>query len=36
MSPVTTWQVSRIRGAILGVPAMRIIVFWGLYLGPAI
>ena len=27
------WGFPKIRGAILGVPRIRIIVFWGLYLG---
>ena len=29
-------RVSQIRGTILGVPIIRIIVFWGLYWGPPI
>ena len=28
--------VSKIRGGLLGVPIMRIIVFWGLYWGPLV
>ena len=28
--------VSQIRGTILGIPILRTIVFWGLYLGPLI
>ena len=30
------WGFPKIRGTILGVPIMRIIVFWGLYWGPLI
>ena len=30
------WRFSKIRGTFLGVPIMRIIVFWGLYWGPLI
>ena len=28
------WGVPKIRGTILGVPIIRIIIFWGLYWGP--
>ena len=28
------WGFPKIRGTILGVPRIRIIVFWGLYWGP--
>ena len=30
------WGFPKIRGTILGVPIIRIIVFWGLYWGPPI
>ena len=30
----TIWGLPKIRGTILGVPIIRIIVFWGLYWGP--
>ena len=30
------WEFPKIRGTLLGVPIIRIIVFWGLYLGPLI
>ena len=30
------WGFPKIRGTILGVPIIRIIVFWGLYWGPLI
>ena len=30
------WGFPKIRGAILGVPVIRTIVFWGLYWGPLI
>ena len=32
----TIWGFAKIRGTILGVPVIRIIVFWGLYWGPPI
>ena len=33
---VTIWGFPKIRGTFLGVPLIRIIVFWGLYWGPLI
>ena len=33
---VVIWGCPKIRGTILGVPKIRIIVFWGLYWGPLI
>ena len=30
------WGFPKIRGTLLGVPIIRIIVFWGLYWGPLI
>ena len=30
------WGFPKIRGTLLGVPIIRIIVFWGLYWGPPI
>ena len=30
------WRFLKIRGTLLGVPILRIIVFWGLYWGPLI
>ena len=30
------WGVSKLRGTLLGVPIIRIIVYWGLYWGPLI
>ena len=30
------WEFPKIRGTILGVPILRIIVYWGLYWGPPI
>ena len=30
------WEFPKIRGTLLGVPILRIIVFWGLYWGPLI
>ena len=33
---VVLWGFPKIRGTILGVPIIRIIVFWGLYWGPLI
>ena len=34
--PVPIWGFPKIRGTILGVPIIRIIVYWGLYRGPLI
>ena len=31
-----TWGFPKIKGTLLGVPVLRIIVFWGLYWGPLI
>ena len=33
---IYTWGFPKIRGTILGVPIIRIIVFWGLYWGPLV
>ena len=30
------WGIPKIRGTFLGVPIIRTIVYWGLYLGPLI
>ena len=30
------WEFPKIRGTILGVPIIRIIVYWGLFWGPLI
>ena len=32
----SVWEFPKIRGTILGVPILRIILFWGLYWGPPI
>ena len=34
--PKNIWGFPKFRGTILGVPIIRIIVFWGLYWGPLI
>ena len=36
VDPHATWGFPKIRGAILGVPIIRTIVFWGLYWDPPI
>ena len=33
---VATWGFHKIGGTLLGVPILRIIIFWGLYWGPPI
>ena len=33
---VSIWGFPKIRGTILGVPIIRILVYWGLHLGPLI
>ena len=33
---VLIWEFPRIRGTFLGVPIIRIIIYWGLYWGPLI
>ena len=33
---VGLWGFPKIRGTILGVPVMRIIIYWGIYRGPLI
>ena len=30
------WEFPKIRGTVLGVPILRIIVYWGVYWGPLI
>ena len=36
LSVMNKWEFPKIRGPFLGVPIIRIIVFWGLYWGPLI
>ena len=36
LQPGRKWGFPKIRGTILGVPLIRAIVYWGLYLGPPI
>ena len=34
--PLSIWRIPKTRGTLLGVPILRIIVYWGLYWGPPI